>query len=154
MTRKYTGWNGNATGKLAGTERFVAMMVFLYGGKLKSKGTWNVRNIAGTTKPSVHGTGRAADIGYDTRETAHHLLDFLTKPEVVDGLQIERIHDYAFEGGPHGRGWHCEKNAWIVYRKPSIGSPGAKWVHVELAPTVAGSVETVDAAFARIFAPK
>jgi hypothetical protein len=156
MGRPYTGWNGNATGKLPGTERFVAMMLFLYGGKLRNLGTWSVRNMknAGAPRPSVHGTGRAIDLGYDTRATAHHVLDFLTKPEVANALQVEELHDYSFEGGPFGRGWRCDRAAWKVYTKNTIGSPNGKWVHIELAPAIAGSAEAVDAAFARIFAPK
>jgi hypothetical protein len=153
MSRKYTGWNGDAAGKLPGTERFVAMMLFLYGGKLRNLGTWKVRAMRGSTRPSVHGTGRAIDLGYDTRATAHHLLEFLLKPEVCEALQIEEIHDYNFEGSKFGRGWRCDRSAWKVYSKDTIG-PGGNWLHIELAPAVAGSAETVDAAFARIFAPK
>ena len=153
MGRPYTGWNGNATGKLPGTERFVAVMLFLYGGKLRNLGTWKVRNMRGRNKPSVHGTGRAIDLGYDTRATAHHLLDFLAKPEVADVLQVEELHDYNCEGSKFGRAWRCTRGKWIVFTSDHMG-PGGNWVHIELAPAVAGSAEAVNAAFARIFALK
>jgi len=41
-------------------------------------------------------------------------------------------------------------NRWKVYDRPTIGSPGAKWVHYEISPTMADDPDLVDAAFTDI----
>ena len=57
MTGVYTGWDGDAKGKRAGTEKLVQLLVQRYG--FRNLGTWGVRPMRGSSRPSVHGTGRA-----------------------------------------------------------------------------------------------
>jgi hypothetical protein len=146
MGRPYTGFDGNARGKRAGTEKFVQLICFLSGNKLWNNGTWSVRNMNNPNakaRPSVHGTGRAADLSWRLQKErgrggsyadAQKMLDFLVQH--ADLFRIEEIHDYY--PGPYGRGWRCDRAAWRVYDKPTIGSaPGGDWIHVEIAPEFA-----------------
>lgn len=155
MTRKYTGWDANATGKRAGTERFVQLLCQHFNGAIWNTGTWVVRDVRGGSRPSVHGTGRAADLswrrkndgkGYGNYKAACEVLDFLVAHSEL--LLIEELHDYHL--APHGRGWRCDRNAWKVYDKPTIGSPGGDWWHVEIAPTHADNPAYYEQAFAQI----
>lgn len=156
MGRPYTGFKGNSNGKLPGTEAFKDMIVFLNGKKITNLGTWVVRNMnnpGNPNKPSIHGTGRAMDLGYgNDRAAGLALIDFLVKHS--EDFEVEEIHDYSFEGGKFGRGWRCDRMAWKVYDKPTIGSPGGKWVHVELSPKFANDAKLVGDTFARIFKGK
>ena len=64
----YTGTtDGAATGKRAGTEKFVEIITKK---GFTNLGTWAVRNMRGSDRLSVHATGRAADIGYKDKATA------------------------------------------------------------------------------------
>jgi hypothetical protein len=150
--RKYTGWDGDAKGKLAGTEKFKDWVMFLYGGKIKNLGTWKVRNMKNANlknpQPSVHGTGRAWDAGYKVREDGLSLADFCVRN--AEALGIEAIHDYAF--GQYGRGWRCNRNEWIVYSKPTLGGRG-NWLHIELSPEVAKDAGYIDAVFQCLLKP-
>ena len=138
MARKYTGWDKDATGKRMGTEKLVQLLCAHFNGAVSNNGTWNVRPSRGSGRPSVHGTGRAADVswrrlnsgkGYGNYKAALEVLDFLVAYSEV--LFIEELHDYFL--APHGRGWKCDRMAWKVYDKPTIGTPGGDWWHLEIA---------------------
>lgn len=138
MARKYTGWDKDASGKRVGTEKLVQLLCAHFNGAVCNNGTWNVRPSRGSGRPSVHGTGRAADVswrrqsngkGYGNYKAALEVLDFLVAYSEV--LFIEELHDYFL--APHGRGWKCDRMAWKVYDKPTIGTPGGDWWHLEIA---------------------
>ncbi len=161
MTRKYTGFDQNATGRRAGTEKLVQLICFVAGNKLWNNGTWAVRNMNNANlaapKPSVHGTGRAADLSWRKRndgkgsgnyDDAKNILDFLVTH--ADRLLIEELHDYW--PAPFGRGWKCDRGSWKVYDKPSIGSaPGGDWIHFEISNDHADDPGFYDQAFKEIF---
>lgn len=141
MARKYTGYDGDATGKQAGLEELVRQLCTKF--PLWNNGTWVVRNMKNanlkTAKPSVHSTGRAADLswrkvgkkGSGNYNDAVALMDFLVLH--ANALQIEGVHDYFPD--PFGRGWKCDREAWMVYDKATIGSaPGGDWIHIEISP--------------------
>jgi len=159
MGRKYTGWDANATGKRAGLEKFVELTIKHFNNGVWNNGTWSVRNMKNpalkTPKPSVHGTGRAADLswrankgkGFGGYNTACQVVDFWVANAEL--FLVEEIHDYFPE--PHGRGWRCDKAVWTVYKKPSIGSaPGGDWFHVEIAPAHADDPAYYEQAFASL----
>lgn len=144
MARKYTGYDGDATGKQAGLEELVRQLCSKF--PLFNNGTWVVRMMKNdnlkTPKPSVHSTGRAADLswrksgkkGSGNYNDAVALLDFLVLH--AEALQIEELHDYFPE--PFGRGWNCAREAWKVYDKSTIGqAPGGDWIHLEISPVYA-----------------
>lgn len=145
MGRPYTGWDGNAPGKRAGLEKFVQLICFLSGNTLWNNGTWSVRMMNNPNykpRPSVHSTGRAADLSWrlqkerrrgGTYADCEKMLDFLV--QYADQFRIEEIHDYHY--GQWGRGWRCDRAAWRVYEKNTIGSPGGDWIHVEISPEFA-----------------
>lgn len=161
MSRKYTGWDANATGRRAGTEKLVQLIAYVFNNEVWNNGTWSVRNMnnanLATPKPSVHGTGRAADISWRKRndgkgsgnyDTAVRVAEFLTT--WADLLTIEEIHDYW--PAPHGRGWRCDRATWKSYDKPSIGSaPGGDWLHFEISNDHADDPGYFARAFEQIF---
>lgn len=141
MARKYTGYDGDATGKQAGLEELVRQLCSKF--PLWNNGTWVVRNMKNanlkTAKPSVHSTGRAADLswrkvgkkGSGNYADAVALMDFLVQH--AEALQIESVHDYFPR--PFGRGWKCDRGTWTAYNKPTIGSaPNGDWIHLEISP--------------------
>jgi hypothetical protein len=67
--------------------------------------------------------------GYGNYKAALEVLDFLVA--YADVLFIEELHDYHL--APHGRGWKCDRMSWKVYDKPTIGTPGGDWWHLEIA---------------------
>lgn len=159
MGRKYTGFDGNAAGKRAGLEKFVQLTIAHFNNGVWNNGTWSVRNMNNpalkTPKPSVHGTGRAADLswrankgkGFGDYNTACQVVDFWVANAEL--FLVEEIHDYF--PAPHGRGWRCDKAVWTVYKKPSIGSaPGGDWFHVEIAPNHADDPAYYEQAFASL----
>jgi peptidoglycan hydrolase-like protein with peptidoglycan-binding domain len=156
MTRRYTGWDGNAKGKRAGLEKFVELTIKHFNNGVWNNGTWNVRNMntPGAPRPSVHGTGRAADLSWRKNKT-RGFGDYTAACSVVDfwvanaeRFLIEEIHDYY--PAPFGRGWRCDRSAWRVYTKNTIGSPGGDWFHVEIAPTYADDAGFYEQAFASL----
>lgn len=160
MGRPYTGWDRNATGKRAGTEKLVQLLCFLSGNKLWNNGTWSVRQMNNPNykpRPSVHGTGRAADLSWrlqkergrgGTYADCQKMLDFIV--QWADLLRIEEIHDYHY--GQWGRGWRCDRAAWKVYEKNTIGSPGGDWIHIEISNEFADNPGYYDQAIKDIFA--
>jgi hypothetical protein len=156
MGRSYTGWDGNASGKRAGMEEFIRQTAAHFGNGVWNNGSWVVRNMNNKNvkaRPSVHGTGRAADVswrkagarGFGNYDTALQVVDFWVANAEL--FMIEEIHDYFPK--PFGRGWRCDRSAWRVYDKPTIGSaPGGDWFHVEIAPAYADNADYYIQAFA------
>jgi hypothetical protein len=144
MTKKrgYTGTSdGAAPGRRAGTEKLKELLRKRYG--LGCLGTWVVRDKRG--KPgdlSVHATGRALDMYYEKRETGRYVMEWLVRH--ADQLGVEFIGDYQY--GNHGRGWRCDRGAWQVYAKPTLG-PGGQWFHLEIAPKMADDPVTLERVF-------
>lgn len=156
MGRKYTGYDATASGKRAGMERFVVLLTQHFGGGIWNNGTFAVRNMntPGKAKPSVHSTGRAADLswrankgkGFGNYQASLVVPEFLVAN--AEALLIEEIHDYHL--APFGRGWRCDRSAWKIYEKNTIGSPGGDWYHVEIAPDHADDPAFYDAVMAQI----
>lgn len=154
MARKYTGFDGYASGKRKGTEQFVREFVKYTGGAFFNNGTYNRRAVRGGSKPSNHGTGRAIDFSYrgapyegcGDRKTAEKWIDWLV--EHADDLHIEIIVDYMPK--PFGRGWKCDRQKWRRYTRKTISGGGkswADWIHVEISPEVADDSDYFKAFF-------
>lgn len=158
IRRVYTGFNGNATTKLAGTERFVAQIESRTKKTLWNNGTWGVRLMRGKANPSVHGTGRAIDISWRHmgdgrglpygRTLAVKWMNDLAANATA--LGIELIIDYGAK--PFGRAWRCDRVKWRRYWKPTVKHGGTgDWFHIELNPHMATSDEDVQVAFLKTF---
>lgn len=145
--RPYTGNTDPAPAARPGTIRFQDYMRFLF--QMKNLGIYANRPVRGGSGLSVHATGRACDLGGGPNQIVA-AIQFLERH--ADQLGIEEIHDYGnrYKPGQHGAGWRCDRNAWKIYDKPTIGSPGAAWVHYEISPDMADSPDKVDAAFKAI----
>lgn len=155
MSRPYTGWDGDAKGRRAGTEKLIQLLSFVSGKALWNNGSWGVRPKRGKQSPSVHGTGRAFDMswrkmgnkGSGNYEDAVKVMDLLV--EHADLLGIEAVFDYY--PAPYGRGWKCDRDAWQVYDKRAFsGAPGGDWIHVEVSPAVADDPAHFQRAFEQI----
>lgn len=140
--RKYTGWDGNASGRRAGTEKFIQLIKFYSEGGLWHNGSWGVRPMRGKQNPSVHGTGRAFDIswrggkhgGYGDYEKVKPWFDFFVAN--AEALEIEAVFDYF--NSPWGRGYKCDRDTVQVYTKKAFsGAPGGDWLHLEISPKYA-----------------
>lgn len=133
MVRPYTGFNGNARATTPGMEALRDIILFLNPGKFQNLGTYTKRDARGKPGiPSVHQTGRALDLGYNTRTDVEPLLKWLV--EHADTLGIEMIVDYWIK--PWGRAWRCDRNRWKVYDKRTVaGAPGGRWIHIEISPS-------------------
>ena len=149
MSRPYTG-NKDAhgvKGARPGTKRFQDTMGFLFG--MKNLGIYASRAVRGGTGLSVHATGRACDLGgtpTQCKQATAFLYDFR------DRLGIEEIHDYVgnyIQTKGYGAGYRCDRDAWKVYDKNTIG-PGGNWVHYEISPDMADNPTKVDAVFKAI----
>lgn len=132
--RRYTGFDGEATGEhpalLALRKQIANRFEFTH-----NLGTYVVRPMRGKQTPSVHGTGRAWDCGWqgDYHNDVVPLIDYLVRN--ADALGIEMIIDYFPR--PHGRGWRCDRAAWQTYETHTVsGAPGGKWIHVEIKPKI------------------
>lgn len=149
--RPYTGNTDPAPGARPGTIRFQDYMRFLF--QMKNLGIYANRPVRGGSSLSVHATGRACDLGGGPNQIVAAIA-FLERHAAE--LGIEEIHDYGnrYKAGQHGAGWRCDRNAWKIYDKPTIGSPGAAWVHYEIAPDMADDPAKVDAAFKKIIEAK
>jgi hypothetical protein len=121
----------------------------------------NAKANADPTNPkylSVHATGRAVDLGYANRDNALALWNFLLANTAQ--LGIEEIHDYAYKWPQQDP---KDKTAWgagyrnsrgeglagvkIFTAKDNAGTPGGKWLHVELSPAMADDAKTFRAAW-------
>lgn len=149
--RKYTGFDGVAKKRRAGTQKLVDWVRFLNAGKITNLGTFVVRDQRGHEgKPSVHSTGRAIDFGYKHREDALVVMDFLTRN--WEALGVELIVDYY--PAPYGRGWNVTRLAWADYKKRTVaGAPSGKWFHVEISPEVCDDPDYFDWVFSLLLAP-
>ena len=145
--RPYTGNSDPASGARPGTVRFQDYMKFLF--QMKNLGIYANRPVRGGSSLSVHATGRACDLGGGDGQIIAAIA-FLERH--ADALGIEEIHDYGnrYKPGQHGAGWRCDRNAWRVYDKLTIDSPGAAWVHYEISPDMADNPAKVDAAFRKV----
>jgi hypothetical protein len=138
MGRPYTGWDGDAAGRRAGTEKLIQLIVAMSNRALWNNGSWGVRNKRGKSSKSVHGTGRAFDLSWRKMENkgsgdygdAHRVMEFLAAH--AEALRIEAIFDYWPHYGEHGRGWKCDRNGWQVYTKPAFSGVPGDWIHVEI----------------------
>ncbi|MDX2382181.1 MAG: peptidoglycan-binding domain-containing protein [Acidimicrobiia bacterium] len=149
-------------------EEFIKLTVKRYNGGVWKNGSWGVRNQNRSGKPasSVHGTGRAVDLswrrdavwnGKKIKKSANGFGNYKQALQVVDFwlanadlFLIEEIHDY--RPNPWGRGWRCNRNAWKVYQRSTIGNgaPGGDWFHVEIAPAKADDAAYYRQAFASV----
>lgn len=150
MARQYTGWNGDASGRRAGLEKLVDLCEEYF--PVFNNGTWGVRKKRGKSSASVHGTGRAADLswrgaphkGSGNYDDAHRLMDFLTRPDVAEALEIEAVFDYWNHYGPHGRGWKCDRNAWSIYGSKAFSGVPGDWIHVEISEKYADDPDYIN----------
>ena len=118
--------------KRKGTEKFVDLSCRRWK-SFTNLGTWVVRDMRG--KPgvmSVHATGRALDLGYTARAEADNAIGWFTAHNTALGITL--INDYQY--GKYGRTWICDRQAWKIHDKPTIGARG-NWFHVELEPWAA-----------------
>jgi hypothetical protein len=163
--RRYTGTrDGAAKGRRAGTTAFINEIETRSGGALWNNGDYVVRNMRGKQSLSVHATGRAVDLSYrfmrgtgkgdatrgvpeGGRQIAVQWCRLLVRN--ADLLGIECILDYY--PSPFGRGWRCDRRAWIRYEVKTIsGAPLGDWLHVELSPQVADDPAYIRDAFTKL----
>jgi hypothetical protein len=146
--RPYTGNTDPAKGPRPGTIRFQQYLIYLF--QMKNLGIYANRPVRGGSGLSVHATGRAADLGGGPNQIKTVLAFLATHSET---LLIEAIHDYGNRliPGKHGAGWRCDRQTWTAYTKPTIGSPGALWIHYEISPEMADNPDLVNAAFRKVF---
>ncbi len=152
MAMRYTGFDGNREGPRPAMDIWIRHAIKVSG--LKNLGSWVVREQKSSKtvnhkgSPSVHGTGRAVDLGYTgVKEGRKRALDLMqTLIENDDLLGVELILDYCFK--PFGRGWKSERGTWQNYDKPTIaGAPTGRWIHVEVNPRLLESVQATELAW-------
>lgn len=139
MTRPYTGDSRPVARKETPHLRALVNNLCMMFPALWDNGTWGIRPKRGKTEMSVHAKGTAADLSYrymkvkgvrfGARRNAVKAMDFLVAN--ADDLGLEMIIDYGYK--PHGRGWRCDRNSWVVYDKPTVEMGGVgDWIHVEV----------------------
>ena len=144
-SRPYTGFNGNAAGIKGSTAQWIREARRTSGGVCWSLGAFGIRDQRGHKgRPSIHGTGRAWDCGYSRKQGDPHqpvwgrdaFVPWLDRVIAnANLLGIEMALDYF--PAPHGRGWRCDRQAWLVYKtKTMSGAPGGQWVHFEINPRI------------------
>lgn len=160
MKRKYTGWNSNATGKLAGTEEFAAQMAIRTNNAVWNLGTFGIRLKRDKSTPSVHSTGRAGDSSYrhvphvkgirHGRPVANKMFNRIVENADLFGLEL--VIDYQY--GAFGRSYRCDRIGWKVYAKSTVYGGGfADWYHWELSPKYSTNPILVAQAFEKVFGP-
>ena len=118
--------------KRRGTEKFCDLATRRWK-SFTRLGTWVVRDMRGRPGVlSVHATGRALDLGYTDRKQAVDACGWFVDNNTALGITL--INDYQF--GKYGRTWMCDRQAWKIHDKETIGSRG-NWLHVELEPWAA-----------------
>lgn len=160
MARKYTGnTDGDNGGPREGTQELLRLASKQFG--FKSLGIYanrrmnNAKAKADPDNPkylSVHATGRAVDLGYSNRAAALAFWNFLIAN--TEQLGIEEIHDYAYRWPKQdpkdktawGAGYRCARGEGLagikIYdSKNNAGTPGGRWIHVELSPAMADDKE-------------
>ena len=146
---RYTGFDGNVSARRPAMDAWIKNALTY--SDLKNLGSWLVRDQKSAGKvnhkgiPSVHGTGRAVDIGFsgvkNGRLKALNLMRVLTSNYEI--LGVELILDYYPKA--FGRGWRADRKTWQKYSKPTIaGAPGGKWIHIEVSPDVLKNVENIN----------
>lgn len=151
MSRPYTGFDGISRRRRPGLEAFVSEIQTITGGRLWNNGTLVIRSVQGGTSPSIHGTGRAADLSHrpmgdsrrgTSRSDALDLVNLLIVN--ADVAELEMLIDY--HGTP--RVWRCDREAW----RPNRQVRGvADSFHIELSPAMADEPERARAAARQIF---
>jgi hypothetical protein len=160
VPRKYTGnSDGLAAGPKPGTEELLRLASKRWGftnlGIFSNRRMNNDKARANPDDPkylSVHATGRAVDMGYSNRAAALACWNFLIANTAE--LGIEEIHDYAYRWPNQNP---SDKTAWGAgYRNSrgeglrgvklftatdNAGTPGGRWLHVELSEEFASDKE-------------
>lgn len=115
-------------------------------------GVWANRPMRGSTRLSVHATGRAFDAGFPEarKKWAEGFFDWLVKHH--EELGIEEAHNYSF--GEWGRGFRCSRpelkgksGVKVWTETDNGGTPGGLWLHIELAPAFAKDPNKMEAAW-------
>jgi hypothetical protein len=156
VARKYTGnSDGNHGGPREGTQELLRLASKRWGftnlGIYSNRRMNNFQAAADPDNPkwlSVHATGRAVDLGYKNRAHAVAFWNFLIFN--TEQLGIEEIHDYAYRNPKQsekdklawGAGYRCSRGEGlagikIFTSKDNAGTPGGRWIHVELNPEMA-----------------
>jgi hypothetical protein len=166
VPRKYTGNKDGNYGKAReGTLELLRMSSKRFG--MTNLGTYSNRRMnnakanADPTNPkylSVHATGRAVDLGYQNRDNALALWNFLLANTAQ--LGIEEIHDYAYKWPNQdpkdktawGAGYRCSRGEGLAGVKiftasDNAGTPNGRWLHVELSPAMADDKKAFRAAW-------
>lgn len=160
IKRLYTGYDGDAAGKLPGTEEFMRQLTKRSGGALWNNGTFGIRLKRGKSSPSVHCTARSGDASWrhmgDGRGIAKgrgvSLKVIQTVVTNADKFGIEMMIDYFTK--PFGRAYKCDRDDWKVYDKMTEqGGGSGDWFHFELSPEFAKSKAKVASAFLTVFGP-
>lgn len=157
MALRYTGFDQNVLAPRPAMDLWISNAHNV--GGLKNLGSWVVRKQKSSATvnrkelASVHGTGRAVDLGYtgikDGRKVCLSFISLLIAN--ADLLGVELILDYL--PTPFGRGWKSERESWQNYDKPTIaGAPGGRWIHIELSPAHLKNTETVAKAWKQVIA--
>jgi hypothetical protein len=137
MSRPYTGFDGISTRRRPGLEALVAEIQKITAGQLWNNGTLVIRPINGGTSPSIHGTGRAADLSHrpmgdsrtgTTRSGALQLVEQLIAG--ADLIGLEMVIDYVHPK----RVWRCDRRSWAP--NPRVNGVGDSF-HIEVSPQIA-----------------
>lgn len=159
MTRRYTGNKDGDHGQARpGTLELLRLCEkrgFRNLGTYQNRRMNNFQAAAEPDNPkwlSVHATGRAVDLGYTNRAAAIAFWNFLIAN--TRELGIEAIHDYAYRWPKQnpkdkrawGAGYRCDRGEGLAGIKiftatDNAGTPGGRWIHVELNPAMADSAE-------------
>lgn len=166
VARKYTGnTDGLAKGPRPGTQELLRLASKRWGftnlGIFSNRRMNNAKSDRNPLNPkylSVHATGRAVDMGYKDRKAAVECWNFLIANTAA--LGIEEIHDYAYKWPQQdpkdktawGAGYRCSrgeglKGIKIFNARDNAGTPGGKWLHVELSPAMADNAKAFRAAW-------
>ena len=157
VPRKYTGNKDGNYGKAReGTLELLRLSSKRWG--FTNLGVYVNRPMRASSQLSVHATGRAVDLGYANRDNALALWNFLLANTAQ--LGIEEIHDYAYKNPAQnpkdktawGAGYRCSRGEGmrgirIFDAKNNAGTPGGRWLHVELAPHFADDAKAFRAAW-------
>jgi hypothetical protein len=164
--RKYTGnSDGNFGRTRPGTQELLRVASKRFGftnlGMYTNRRMNNAKSNADPTNPkwlSVHASGRAVDMGYKDRAKAVECWNFLIAN--TKQLGIEEIHDYAYKNPNQdpkdktawGAGYRCSRGEncrgiRIFDAKNNAGTPGGRWLHVELSPAMADDAKAFRAAW-------
>ena len=139
----YTGNTDPSDGARPGTEKLIDILSSRWG--FSNLGIWANRPMRGSTRLSVHATGRAVDAGFKPERAALVGSICIWLSENYYALGIEEIHDYSGTSKigteKWGRGFRCNRGGrpgWLDWTADNNGgTPGGKWLHIELAPRMA-----------------